>query len=169
MGVRQPPSRCWESLHTAVSFKSHTLKHRLAQPQEWWHQYVSAVIISSGSLNTIHQRGYDCKKFTCMTQHCNCALLGVMLFKALANGFFSLAYVYAVKQCFCASTLVGVWNATNNIKTASPRLSDDTKGAKKVILHKKDSYRCGRCRVKMEFCWGREKNQWMNCGLMKCP
>lgn len=43
-----------------------------------------------------------------MTKHCNCALLGGMLYKALANGFNSLAYVYAGTLQFYTSTLAEV-------------------------------------------------------------
>lgn len=43
-----------------------------------------------------------------MTKHCSCALLGGMLCKALANGFNSLACVYAGTLRVYTSTLAGV-------------------------------------------------------------
>lgn len=43
-----------------------------------------------------------------MTKHWNRTLLGGMLYKALANGFHSFAYVYAGTLQFYTSTLAGV-------------------------------------------------------------
>lgn len=138
MGVRQPPSRRWESPCSAISSKSHTLKHPLARLEEWRHQYVSTAIISSGSPDTIHQWGYGCMKFTCMMKHRNAPLLEVMLYKCLGNCFYSLAYVYAVKRRF-KNRPSSPWNATN-IKTASPHLCIIVmiqKAPRRLLLHKK--------------------------------
>lgn len=74
----------------------------------------------------------------------------MMLHKALANGFYSLAYVYAAKQHFWASTLAGVFRIINVLSEMAQIISKQhhqlyliiQKAPRRLFSIKIDIYRC---------------------------